>query len=243
MTQWREGYLVIGGNIVNENNSGVFILSSCRGMANGYSVIKSNFDKSMSVFSARSLISGTYATWINNKDEYMVPNINHPAYAQWQNDCIVYSLFNSKSQQSSLRSIYYNGKDWDIYNEFFWLSHNRMLQLAEQHSNMAVYDDVINHGKSERFVYEKLKTVTLSEDAKLVLDLATEIVEKTFQYRQQFAEKHPEYHINTWDAGWYQIKALAKEYCKEDLEYFNEMYKKLSDRMRPLVYELGFLYE
>lgn len=173
----------------------------------------------------------------------MVPNTEHPDYAQWQSDCIVYSLFNSKSQQSSLRSVYYNGKDWDIYNEFFWLSRNKMLQLAEQHNNMTVYDDVINHGKSERFVYEKLKTVTLSEDAKLVLDLATKIVEKTFQYRQQFAEKHPEYHINTWDAGWYQIKAVAKEYCKEDLEYFNDMYKKLSDRMRTSVYELGFLYK
>lgn len=63
----------------------------------------------------------------------MVPNTEHPDYAQWQSDCIVYSLFNSKSQQSSLRSVYYNGKDWDIYNEFFWLSRNRMLQLAEQH--------------------------------------------------------------------------------------------------------------
>lgn len=206
-------------------------------------IVIDTFDDVVSLFTARRLVSGSYATWINWKDEYMVPNTNHPAYAQWQNDCIVYSLFNSKSQQSSLRSIYYRGKDWNIYNEFFWLSRNRMLQLAEQHNNMAVYDDVINHGKSERFVYEKLKTVTLSEDAKLVLDLATKIVEKTFQYRQQFAEKHPEYHINTWDAGWYQIKAIAKEYCKEDLEYFNEMYKKLSDRMRPLVYELGFLYK
>lgn len=205
-----------------------------------WDITPASFNKAVSYFTARKLIT---PTWINCKDEYMVPNTEHPAYGQWQNDCIVYSLFNTASNQSSLRSIYYNGKNWDIYNEFFWLSRNRMLQLAEQYSNMAVYDDVINHGKSERFVYEKLKTVTLSEDAKLVLDLATKIVEKTFQYRQQFAEKHPEYHINTWDAGWYQIKAIAKEYCRENLEYFNEMYKKLSDRMRPLVYELGFLYE
>ena len=210
--------------------------------ANGVSVTKNTFYQCISGFTARRLMA-TECTWINCKDEYMVPNTEHPAYGQWQNDCIVYSLFNAASNQSSLRSIYYNGKDWDIYNEFFWLSRNKMLQLAEQHNNMTVYDDVINHGKSERFVYEKLKTITLSDDAKLVLDLATEIVEKTFKYRQQFAEKHPEYHINTWDAGWYQIKAIAKEYCKEDLEYFNEMYNKLSDRMRPLVYGLGFLYK
>ena len=233
--------VIMDMGIVESNLQRVAIMPS-RSNAN-WSIIDitpSNFDKVVSYFTARKLIT---PTWVNWQDEYMVPNTEHPDYAQWQSDCIVYSLFNSKSQQSSLRSIYYRGKDWDIYNEFFWLSRNRMLQLAEQHNNMAVYDDVINHGKSERFVYEKLKKVTLSEDAKLVLELATKIVEKTFQYRQQFAEKHQEYHINTWDAGWYQIKAIAKEYCKEDLEYFNEMYKKLSDRMRPLVYELGFLYK
>lgn len=236
------GYMMFNANNIEQSKQFVTIMSSCMAGANGVSVTKNTFYQCIGGFTARRLMA-TECTWINWQDEYMAPNTDHPEYAQWQNDCIVYSLFNSKSNQSSLRSIYYNGKDWDIYNEFFWLSRNRMLQLAEQHNNMAVYDDVINHGKSERFVYEKLKTVTLSEDAKLALDLATKIVEKTFQYRQQFAEKHPEYHINTWDAGWYQIKAIAKEYCKEDLEYFNEMYKKLSDRMRPLVYELGFLYK
>ena len=39
----------------------------------------------------------------------------------------------------------------------------------------------------------------------------------------------------------YQIKALAKEYAKDDLEQFKTLYKKLSDKMLPMVYELGFL--
>lgn len=105
------------------------------------------------------------------------------------------------------------------------------------------YDDCIKHAKNgERFVYEKLQTVHLSDDAKFILDFATAILIDTMKYREEFNRKHP-YHINTWDAGWYQIKALAKEYTPDTLKMFNEHYKAFEDRMRPLVYELGFLYE
>lgn len=52
-----------------------------------------NFDRVISYFSARKMIIGQYATWVNSKDEYMIPNISDDRYSQWQNDCIVYSLF------------------------------------------------------------------------------------------------------------------------------------------------------
>ena len=44
-----------------------------------------------------------------------------------------------------------------------------------------------------------------------------------------------------WDCGWYQIRALAKEYDKTEYDEFVELYKKLADKMRPMVYTLGFL--
>ena len=93
------------------------------------------------------------------------------------------------------------------------------------------------------FVYKKLQEVTLSQDAQAVLDKAIQLVNDSFKYRKEFNEKHPEYHINTWDAGWYQIKGMLKEYMPNELKEFNSMYKALEDRMRPLVYELGFLYK
>ena len=43
--------------------------------------------------------------------------------------------------------------------------------------------------------------------------------------------------------GIYQIKGILKQYDPEGLKQFNELYKQLEDRMRPLVYELGFLYK
>ena len=135
------------------------------------------------------------------------------------------------------------GANIDIFNEFFWMSVKDIRTIAENTAGAdKVYDDLDMYGK-ERFVYKKLQTVTLSPDAQAVLDKATELVKSSFQYRAEFDRVHPEYHINTWDAGWYQIKGMLKQYDSEGLKQFNELYKKLEDRMRPLVYELGFLYK
>lgn len=239
-------YAVMDRNSIESNTQAVYLLPrKSKAHLASFQVTPDNFDRCMSIFAARRMIQ---SNWMNWQDEYMVPDINHPKYKQWQADCIVYSLFNGKSNQSSLRDIDYNGQSWNIYNEFFWMGRETMLSLAggennPENTNNAVYNDCIAHAKSERFVHEKLQTVSISEDAKFVLDYATAILIGTFKHREEFNRNHPEYHINTWDAGWYQIKALAKEYIPEQLKAFNEIYKKFEDRMRPLVYELGFLYE
>lgn len=243
----------IGGFYCNANNINESVMytslgSAMFGSAKGINLCADNLDRVLSYFTARR-IAAVSATWINSKDEYMVPNTENPDYAQWQADCIVYSLFNTSSQQSSLRNIEYNGKTWNIFNEFFWMSREDIYSLATGSSSPdtlapAVADDVLKYGQSgNRFVYEKLQTVHLSDDAKLVLDMATAILIDTMKYREEFDRKHPEYHINSWDAGWYQVKAVAKEYIPDKLKLFYELYKKLEDRMRPLVYELGFLYK
>ena len=169
----------------------------------------------------------------------MKPNTEHPLWQEFENDSIVYSLFHSASNQSSLRQIEYKGKLWDIKNEFFWMSKNEMMALANENGNDHCYNDA--RVSSERYVYTLLQGITLSEEAKAVLDKACELVRKTFKYRMMFDEDNENYQINNWDCGWYQIKALAKEYAKDDFEEFKELYKRLSDKMLPMVYELGFL--
>ena len=57
-----------------------------------------------------------------------------------------------------------------------------------------------------------------------------------------FAEEHTEYYLDkALDCGYYQLKAIWKEYVKEEFEQFKQLYKVLSDKMQPMVYELGFL--
>lgn len=82
---------------------------------------------------------------------------------------------------------------------------------------------------------------TLSIEGRKVLEKARELVGKSFKYRGEFNISNPKYQINTWDAGWYQIKALIKKYMKNDLKEFDEIFKELSTKMEGQVYKLGFL--
>lgn len=248
ISEGNMGYLVADSTIVEKNTQYVMLIPrKLKGHLASFEIKVKNFDKICTAFTARRLITGEYCNWINSKDEYMIPNTSHPDYKQWQSDCIVYSLFNTASNQSSLRNISYNGKQWNIQNEFFWMSVKDIADLATgrssaEDSNVDVCDDIERFGDN-RFVYKKLQEVTLSPDAQAVLDKATELVKSSFKYRKDFNQKHPEYHINTWDAGWYQIKGLLKEYDPNGLKELNALYKEFEDRMRPLVYELGFLYK
>lgn len=233
---------VNNGNSPYNNQTNVILLSAPFTGKNGISVIKENFIKTTALFFARKSV---IPMWMNCKDEYLAPNESHKDYEQYTYDSIIYSLFNNSSQQSSLRQVEYKGKLWDIKNEFFWLSKNKMQKLANENNYDTIYSDA-KQSESERFVYTKLFLEEriydkLSEDARKVLDMATELLEKSIAIRKIVSAEHPEYHLDSFDAGYAQLKLVWKEYFKEDFKAFRESYKALEDRMRPLVYELGFL--
>lgn len=230
------GYFGSNSNNVDMNMQFVAMYSSCSSRSHGYSINTDNFDRCTALFSARKLIE---KNWVNSKDEYLAPNTEHPTYNEFVNDSLIYSLFHSSSNQSSLRNVDYKGKKWDIKNEFFWLSNKEIENLSNTNGFTQTYNDA--RTSKERYVYNKLQTITLSPEAQDVLDKASDIVRNTFKYRELFNQEHPEYQIMNWDCGWYQIKALAKEYAKSDYEEFVKLYKKLADKMRPMVYTLGFL--
>jgi hypothetical protein len=236
-----EGY--IGGfinksNCVEKNTQFVALFSSVFNdkPTPTISIMPSNFDKCTALFSARRLVA---CDWVNWADEYLVPNEGHEKYQEFVNDSIVYSLFESKSNQSSLRQVDYKDKKWDIKNEFFFMPKNDIMSLASENGYDFTFNDA--NVSNERYVYTKLQGIELSEEAKSVLDMAIDLVKASFKYRGMFDEEHPEYQIMNWDCGWYQIKGMLKEYMPNALKEFNELFKALGDKMRPMVYELGFL--
>jgi hypothetical protein len=190
----------------------------------------------MPSFASRKLVSDN---WYNDKDIFLAPNDQHEHYNEFVNDSIIYSLFHSASNQSSLRQIDYKNKKWDIKNEFFFMSKNDIMQMSEENNFDFTYNDA--KVSNERYVYTKLQGIELSKEAKDVLDKAIDLTKKSFKYRELFNDEHPEYQIMNWDCGWYQIKGMLKEYMPNELKEFTELYKKLADKMRPMVYELGFL--
>jgi len=222
------GCLVSHNNNVAKGVSDVYLVNKKQNSGvKQFGIDLSNFYQVCINFFVRKSIT---STWLNQNDEYLEPkgDIESIKY-----DVIVYSLFNNSSYQKSSD---------EFNNEFFWMSVEKMKELADENE----YDNLYNDARtsSNRHVYnllfgEERIYDRLSPDAKLVLDKATELVEKSMKMRKFMADD--ENHLNSWDAGYAQLKLVWKKYMEKDFKEFRQLYKNLEDRMRPLVYELGFL--
>ena len=196
-------YLNVGNDVYNSALK-VAIFTSCDSSnANGLSIMQENFDEITTMFSVRRLV---IANWINDKDTFLIPNTEHEKWQEFKNDSIIYSLFQSASQQSSLRNIDFENQIWNIKNEFFFMSKNEIMDLANENNFDFTYNDA--RVSEERFVYKKLQEIELSKEAQDVLNKAIELTKKSFKFREMFNQEHPEYQIMNWDCGWYQIKAV-----------------------------------
>ena len=236
------GCFLSNGNNVKENQMKVAFFSSQYADAHSACACAciENFTRCSMLFTARKLIDGN---WINDKDEYLAPEENHKNYKRFEADSIIYSLFHNSSNQTSLRQITYKGKLYDIPNEFFWMSKEEMKNLANTHHDDFMYDDASI--SKERYVFTLLQKPEikkyLSKTAKQLLQIATELVIESMQYRTEFEADHPDHHIHCWDCGYYQLKNLWKQYLPDKFKKFRELYKQFGNELRPLVYELGFL--
>ena len=233
----NKGYLMNDANNIDANGTGVYFMTMpvSRHVAT-IEIQEDNYYKCVTLFAARKLIT---TDWINSKFEYVAPNEQHEKWQEFVNDSIVYALFDNSSNQSSLRNVEHMGRKWTIKNEFFFMSKQRIMELADVNKYAETYENA--RTDTERYVYQRLQGIELSAEAKSVLEKAIELTEKTFKYRQLFNQEHSEYQIMNWDCGWYQIKALVGSYLSAELKAFNALYDKLSDKMHPMVYELGFL--
>jgi hypothetical protein len=233
------GYCYFTANRVEYNQRYVCVMTTPFSVSRGFFINKDNFQKFLVSYSARTLIK---SNWVDEKDEYCEPNVSSKDYETFSNDSLIVSLFSNNSAQASYHNFEHMSNIYNIKNEFFWISAKQMKELADQKE----YDELYNNVRtsSDRYVHkllfgEERLYDKLSSDAKLVLDKATELVEKSLKLRQVMA--NDENHLDSWDAGYAQLKLVWKEYFQEDFKEFRQLYKNLEDRMRPLVYELGFL--
>ena len=229
-------YYHIASDVYHSATYVALFTANCSHPSGKWSITPTNFDRVVSTFASRKLIT---ETWENSADVFIAPNTENDKWQEFVNDSIVYSLFTGHSQQSSLRNIEYKGKLWDIKNEFFFMSKDEVMELANENNLDFTYNDA--RVSSDRYVYTKLQGLELSNEAREVLDKARELTIKSFRYRELFNEEHPEYQILNWDASYYQLKGMLKEFMPNELKEFNDLFKALADKMRPMVYELGFL--
>lgn len=229
-TKWSNnaiGHFFCNGNDLQNSGTMTAIFSSVHsiGHAGGYFVTAENVLQVAIVFTVRRIIA---PTWLNDRDQFLQPSA--PLTDEFKHDCLIWMLFNGSNLTASANGLEWNEKTWSIVNHF--------IPFAEVEVNAK--------GRFESaFMSDYLRGLALSAEAKAVLAEGRKIWQAYFA--TDFERKvREEYKLNRPDVGWYQIRkaleANGKTYGTPfDFSDFKTVYDALSEKLRPQVYELGFL--
>ena len=219
------GYLHCNANSVQHNAQLVGLYSTAFAAAHGVAVQPHNYTRVCTVFAARRLIARTFTNWC---DEYAHPHPkpneemaatttespqhrHNEMLRRFVLDAIIYTLFETKSNQSSLRKVHCVANDSiaNCPNQWFWQSREFMCKLAKQHGFHELVEDLEAHqepksssssssssaglsspandvqNEGERFVYGVLQMCekSLSAEARELLMFANDTLIKTMQMR------------------------------------------------------------
>ena len=228
-TKWSDGaigYMLSGGNDLQHAGIQTVIFSSGYGSARGYFINPENLWQIAIVFSMRRLVK---PTWLNDRDQFLQPTA--PLTDEFKTDCLIWMLFNGSNLTASANNLEWNGRQWSIVNHF--------IPFTESEVNAP------DRFESD-FMVQYLKDKTLSAEAMAVLAEGKKLWQAYFAHTDVHTVRE-ELKLNRPDVGWYQIRnALKKrnesgDFMPVSFKPFEEAYKALTEKLQPMVYELGFL--
>ncbi len=237
VTLWLDnsiGYLLSNGNDVQHSSQQTAILSSVYNTGGGFYITQENLWQAAIIFTVRRVIK---PTWLNDRDQFLQPA--KPLSDEFKNDCLIWMLFNGSNLTASANDLEWNGKNWSIVNHFIPFTEKEV-------------------GSPERFesdfMVQYLSTFPstggarggLSNEAQQVMLEGKKLWQAYFAHTDVRSVRD-ELKLNRADVGWYQIrKALqarnaSGDYIPVNFKPFEEAYKALTEKLQPMVYELGFL--
>lgn len=223
-----KGFLFAGNNDFQNALTGTLITSSIYTGRNGGGAYlnATNLWQAAIVFSVRRLIK---PTWLNDRDQFLQPT--QSLSEEFKTDCLIWMLFNGSNLTASANDLEWNGKKWSIVNHF--------IPFTEAEVNAP------DRFESD-FMVQYLADKILSTEATAVLDAGRKLWQAYFAHTDVRTVRD-EFKLNRADVGWYQIRNALKarnasgDNLPVDFTPFETAYKTLSDKLRPMVFELGFL--
>ncbi len=226
---WSDGaiaYMYCGGNDLQHTEQQTIIYSSVYGGGNGFYITPENLWQSAVIFAVRRLIK---PTWINDRDQFLQPT--EELSDEFKNDCLIWMLFNRCQRTASADGLEWDNRTWSII--------NHLIPYTDDKGNARERFDT-------EFMVEFLFDKSLSNEARADLDAGRGLWQAYFSEIDSYNIRD-EYKLNRADVGWYQIRnALTKRNASGDhveinFSTFEAAYKDLSNKLRPQVFELGFL--
>lgn len=219
------GYMRVNSNDMQQANDTSLFSSGYSG-GHGYYVNAENISVLSVVFAVRKVL---VHTWMNDIDQFLQPNAE--LSEEFKNDCLIYMLFNGSNLTAGANNLEWNGKKWDIVNHFIPFTETEVGASDQFESD---------------FMVRYMEGKTFSPEAQAVLDEGKKIWQAYF--KQSFNHKiREELKLNRPDVGWYQIRQALKAQNESgnsvpvSFAAFESAYKALSEKLRPQVYQYGFL--
>jgi hypothetical protein len=204
------------------------LFSSSFSDGHGFYLTPENLWQAAVIFAVRRLIK---PTWINDRDQFLQPS--EPLTDEFKNDCLIWMLWNGSNLTASADDLDWDGKKWSIVNHFIPFTEAEVGATSRFESDfMATY----------------LADKKLSGEATKVMEEGKKLWQSYFSHTDVRTIRD-ELKLNRADVGWYQVrKALqarnaSGDFTPVDFKPFEEAYQALSKKLRPQVFELGFLRE
>jgi len=220
------GWFNCAGNDLQNAALKTMLMSSGYGSGRGYFVTEENLEKSAITFSVRRLIK---PTWLNDRDQFLQPT--GELTEEFKSDCLVWMLFNGSNLTAGADGLEWNGRTWSLVNHFIPFTE------AEVEASERFESD---------FMVQYMADKTFSTEAQAVLDEGRKLWRAYFAHTDVRSVRD-ELKLNRADVGWYQIrKALqarnaSGDFAPVSFAGFEGAYKELTEKLRPMVYEMGFL--
>ncbi len=220
------GWLNCAGNDLQNAGLKTMLFSSGYGSGRGLFVTPKNLWQAAIIFSVRRLVK---PTWLNDRDQFLQPT--KPLTEEFKSDCLIWMLFNGSNLTASANDLEWNNKKWSIVNHF--------IPFTEEEVNAP------ERFESD-FMVQYLADKKLSTEAQQVLEEGKKLWQAYFAHTDVHTVRE-DLKLNRPDVGWYQVrKALQSRNASGDFvpvsfKPFEEAYKYLTEKLQPMVYELGFL--
>ncbi len=234
-TKWSDNaiaYMWSNSNDVQQAPRTALFSSGFNG-GHGIFINQKNLWQAAVVFTVRLIVK---PTWLNNRDQFLQPS--QPLTNEFKADCLIWMLFNGKNVTASANGLEWSGKQWSIVNHFIPYTEEEVGANERFESDFMVKYIATNARIKNEDKDSCIRGRVLEEGKKLW---------QAYFSQTDVRSVRDELKLNRADVGWYQVrKALqarntSGDYAPISFKPFEEAYKALTEKLQPMVYELGFL--
>jgi hypothetical protein len=227
-TKWSDnavGWLNCPGNDIQQANL-TAIFSSGFSSGRGFFVNNKNLWQAAIMFTVRRIIK---ANWLNDRDQFLQAQL--PLPSDFKNDCLIWMLFNGSNLTAGADKLEWNGQSWSIVNHFIPFTENDVNAPERFESD---------------FMSQYISDKSFSKEANDVLENG-KLLWQIYFSQIDVRTVRDELLLNRSDVGWYQIRRTLQlrnasgDFPIVNFSAFESAYKRLTEKLLPLVYQYGFL--